>query len=324
MDILFTHSPIHAPENFYRTVKKLPPNPGHKLFILCSVDSKEAVEVFAEDIADQFDSIQVIAKRYNSPTKEKEYEYFESRILSHLYVPAISVGPMMIVGKGEVPTEEFWADKCHRLILSSGVALTGYGSLAERGLFYPGTLLVNNFFNVFQIPKFPSPASHFRMSMRFENIHFSYPMKSEDLPMSGEVIIPDANEFKEIDEMKGFINRLNNKEVVAKKENEERREAMYGDGAVRIGTPIDKVQPKPSEENVRNDAITPFDLVTPPPAPVNEDVNVPIPDAPALVSVAEAKAAVEEPPKEPEKKAPVKKVAKKATKRATKRAPRKK
>ncbi len=317
MDILFTHSPIHNPDAFYDAVAKFGPNPGHKLHILCSVDSSESVKELIAPISDHFESISVLAKRYNSPTTDSDYEYFDSRIISHLYTPRLCSGPMMILGRGSFPNEEGWADKCNRLILSSGVALTGYGELKDSGVVYSGTLLTNDFFSSYTIPKFPARSASYRHLIRYENIHHSYPLKSDDLPLTEEAKIPSSSDFAEIDKLVSNIQSSKNSSVIAKAENLKKREETYGDNASRNKKPMSKTQKKPSESNVRKSATTPFKLVKPQEAPVNQDVNIELPDIQLTKSQKPAESTKEENNSEDVPKVK-KKRARKTTKKASK------
>jgi len=200
MKVFYTYSPEKNPDVFFRAVSSFSSNANHDLTILCSTDSEAEALDFAASLYEFFSDVDVIAKSFPSPKKESEYGYFESRIVSSLYVKFPNLGPALFLGRNDVPTADGWCNTISNLILSSGKALTGYGKPYRNGMLYPDSLLTNGFFNTFQLPRSFHSSTYFRAAMRFEAIHDGVTITDDIIPLSCkpcEISKADADKLAE-------------------------------------------------------------------------------------------------------------------------------
>lgn len=245
MKIFYTYSPEKDPSSFSDAVSKFSANPNHELVVLCSTDSEAEANDFASSLYESFGSVEIVAKSFASPKKLSEYAYFESRIISSLFVKYPNLGAALFLGRDDIPTTDGWANSIQNLILSSGKPLTGYGKPYRGGVLYPDSLLTNGFFASFTTPKFTHSTTNFRAGMRHEAIHHGVVITDDLIPLSGKPCAISESEESSLVKSREKLQAIKDKVEETKKKAVEIHDQARNGASRREATERAMVQPAP-------------------------------------------------------------------------------
>lgn len=272
MQIVYLYTPTGNHEEFKSSVLSFDPSTYHDLWVFSSHGSRPDAEAFFVELEGCFRSVTIIGHSINDPMGNDEYAKFESRIMSGSYT-RVGIGPTLFLCRNEVPTANGWADTIESFIHSHNKPLIGYAFIKDGGIYFPGSLLTNNYYNTFTTSKFYSPTESFRDRQRYEAIGSSTVLFGDVIPLSGKSFDDAKAEVSElVSSREKLVKSTTAKAAAVAKRNADARNYKLRAENRKTAPSIRPVEPTPDAKHIRS-ITTPTEAVLLPPAVMP---NVPV------------------------------------------------